>query len=311
MNLVDTASIAISVASFLAAVASVAVAFRARGDSRRSADAAEAAEHRAARPRLLVEPEGAVPHNATEVIYRVHNLDGPNLASVVVHRPVVEPADRGGAIYPVATTGRGDYGDDAEIGPIPLAGYSRFTFKLGSRESLPDFRVKITYSTSTGTPWEVSAPLTTPRGPTQLQAAREVQQRQLEERVAADQRVLEQARRVSYQLHGGAGHGGDGPNFVMTSLHVTVRNDSDLLATDVRLVVGENDFTWSPQGGDPVSPGQQIYELADLPRGALQGSLHSEASRRPLRSYPSRLEYKLDGRRFTRSGEDDPSLPAG
>lgn len=304
----DAASIAISAAGFLVAVASVAVALCARTDSRRSADAAEAAEHRAARPRLLVEPEGAVQHNATEVIYRVHNLDGPDLASVVVHRPIVGSADGGDVIYPVAATGRGGYGDSAEIGPVMLAGYSRFTFRLGSRESLPDFRVKITYRTAAGGPWEVSEPLITPRGPAQLQAAFEAQQRQLEERDAVDQRDLEQARRVSYQLHGGGGHGGDGPNFAMTSLHVTVRNDTDLLATDVRLVVGENDFTWSPRGDGPVSPGEEIYELADLPRGALPRAPHSEASRKPLRSYPSRLEYKLDGRRFVRAGNDDPAL---
>ncbi len=308
VSLVDVASIAISTVASLAALASLGVARRARGDSRRSADAAESAEHRAARPRLLVEPEGAVQHNATEVIYRVHNFEGPDLASVVVHRPVVGPADGGGVIYPVAATGRGDYGDDVEIGPIALAGYGRFTFKLGSRESLPDFRVKITYRAALGAPWEVSEPLTTPRGPAQLQVARELQQREREEQVADDQRVLDQARRVSYQLHGGAGQGGDGPTFEMTSLHVTVRNDSDLLATDVRLVVGENDFNWSPQGSEPVSPSGRIYELADLPHGALPRASHSEASKRPFRSYPSWLEYRLDGRRFTRAGEGEPAL---
>lgn len=264
--------------------------------------------NRAVRPRLLVEPEGTVQHNATEMIYRVHNLDGPDLPSVVVHSPVVGPADAAGVIYPVAATGRGDYGDKAEIGPIPLAGYSRFTFKLGSRESLPHFRVKITYRAASGAPWDVSQPLTTPRGPAQMQAARAAQQREREERGAADQLVFEQARRVSYQLHGGGGQGGDGPNFKMTSLHVTVRNDSDLLATDVRLVVGENDFTWSPRGGEPVSPGEKIYELADLRHGALPRASHSEASKRPFRSYQSRLEYTLEGRRFVRAGEDDPAM---
>lgn len=311
VSLMDATSITISVASFLVAVASVTVALYARSDSRRSADAAEAAEHRAARPRLLVEPEGDMQHDATEVIYRVHNLDGPDLASVVVHRPIVGPADGGDVIYPVAATGRGGDGDNAEIGPILLAGYSRFTFKLGPGESLPDFRVRITYRTAAGASWEVSEPLTTPRGPAQRQAALEAQQRQLEERAAADQWGLKQARRVSYQLRGGGGYGGDGPDFVMTTLLVTVRNDTELLASDVRLVVGENDFTWSPPGGGLMSPGGHIDAMADLPGGALPRALHSEASGQPFHSYPARLEYKLDGRRFVRIGEDDPTqLPA-
>lgn len=168
MSVVDGWSIAISAAAFAAAVVGAWIAWRARGDSRRSATAAEAAEHRARRPRLLVEPEGTVQHDATEVIYRVHNLDGPDLASVVVHRPIVGPVDGGGVIYPVSATGRGEYGDTAEIGPIPLAGYSRFTFKLGTREPLPDLRVRITYRAASGAPWELSEPLTTPRGPAQL-----------------------------------------------------------------------------------------------------------------------------------------------
>lgn len=302
----DVVSVGIAGVLAVVALVSAGVAWRARGDSNRSATAAEAAEHRASRPRLIIEPEGDVPRDATDVIYRVHNSDGPDLALVVVHRPAVAPVDRG-VVYPVAATGRSDYADSAEIGPIPLAQYGRFTLKIGSGDQLPDFRVKITCRAADGPPWEISETLLTPRGPAQLRAEREVRQREAEERQAARRRALGQARGVSYQLHGGAGIGVDSPQWQMTTLRVVVRNDSDLLASDVRLVVGDDDFVWGPKSGEPVPPGQQIDVQADLD-GALPKAPPSEASGKPFHSYPSRLEFALDGRGFTRRGDADPEL---
>lgn len=299
----DVVSVAIAGVSAVLALVSAGVAWRARGDSNRSATAAEVAEHRASRPRLLIEPKGEVPRDATDVIYRVHNLDGPDLVSVVVHRPAVGPADGGGVIYPVAATGHGDFADSAEIGPIPLAQYGRFTFKIGSRDQLPQFRIKITCSATGGPPWQIGETLITPRGPAQLQAERELQQRDAEEMQALERQALERARGVSYNLRGGAGIGTDSPQWEMTTLHVAVRNDSELTASELRLVVGDDEFVWSP--AEPVPPGKQIDMQADL-KGALPNAPQSEAGGKPFHSYLSRLEFALGGRRYTRSGDAAP-----
>jgi hypothetical protein len=167
----DLVAVAIAVVSALIAAGGFGVARKARGDSKRSANAAADAEHRAARPRLLIEPDGDVAHDATDVIFRVHNLDGPDLVSVVVHRPVLGPAD-GQVVHPVAATSRTDYGDTAEIGPIPIAQYGRFTFKLGSSETLPEFRVRITCTATGKAPWELGEVLKNPRGPRPARVSR-------------------------------------------------------------------------------------------------------------------------------------------
>lgn len=302
----EVVSVAIAGVSTVVALVSAGVAWRARGDSNRSATAAEAAEHRASRPRLLIEPEGEVPRDATDVIYRVHNLDGPDLAFVVVHRPAVAPVN-GGVIYPVAATGRSDYSDSAEIGPIPLAQYGRFTLKIGSGDRLPDFRVKITCRAADGSPWQIPETLLTPRGPAQLRAERDLQQREALERQAAERQALARARGVSYQLRGGAGIGSDSAQWQMTTLWVVVRNDSDLLASDVRLVVGDDDFLWGPKSGEAVPPGRQIDVQADLD-GALPNAPQSEAGGKPFHSYVSHLEFALGGRRLIRRGDADPQL---
>jgi hypothetical protein len=299
----DVASIAIAGVSAVLALVSAGVAWRARGDSNRSATAAEGAEHRASRPRLLIEPEGDVPRDATDVIYRVHNLDGPDLVSVVVHRPAVGPADGGGVVYPVAATGRGDFADSAEIGPIPLAQYGRFTFRFGSRDELPLFRIKITYRAADGPPWQIGEALITPRGPAQLQAERERQQREVEEQQAVERQALQQACGVSYNLRGGAGIGTDSPQWDMTTLHVAVRNDSELTASELRLVVGDGEFVWSSD--EPLPPGKQIDVQADL-KGALPSAPQSEASGKPFNSYLSRLEFALGGRRYARCRDAAP-----
>lgn len=299
----DVVGVAIAGVSAVVALISAVVAWRARGDSNRSATAAEMAEHRASRPRLLIEPEGDVPRDATDVIYRVHNLQGPDLVSVIIHRPAIGPTDGGSVSYRVAATGRGDFADRVEIGPIPIAQYRCFTFKIGSRDQLPEFRVKITCSAVDGTPWQIGETLTTPRGPAQLQAERELQQRGVEEQQAFERQALEEARGVSYNLRGGAGMGTASPQWEMTTLHIAVRNDSELTASELHLVVGDDEFVWS--SAEPVTPGQQMDVQADL-NGALPDAPQSEAGGKSFHSYPSRLAFVLGGRRYARSGDAAP-----
>ncbi len=243
--------------------------------------------------------------DASDVIYRVHNLDGPDLVSVLVHRPAVGAADGGGVVYPVAATGRSDYADSAEIGPIPLAEYRRFTFKIGSAPELPEFRVKITCTAHGFESWNIGETLATPRGPAQREAQRALEHRGAEEREAAEGRALEVAQRVSYYLRGGAGIGTGSPQWQMTTMRVTVRNDSDLTVSDLRLVVGDDDFAWSPS--QPVPPGEQLDIQADL-NGALPRAPEPEGGGAPLRSYPSRLEFTLGGRSYVRNGESPSAL---
>lgn len=98
-----------------------------------SADAAAAEDRRARTPNLVVFVEELVPHDGTDVIYRVRN-DGPeDLDSVTVLRSVLGPVEAN-IRHEVAATSRSGYGDEAEIGPIPVAQYARFTLSLGSRE---------------------------------------------------------------------------------------------------------------------------------------------------------------------------------
>ena len=303
----DIAGLMLSGVATLIALAGILVAVRARADSRRSADAAEAAELRASRPRLRVEPEGTVQRDATDVIYRVRNMEGPDLTSVVVERPAVDPAD-GGVTYPVAATGRpGGYGDSAEIGPIPLTHYGRFTFCLGSGATLPEFIVKITCRDRDGRTWVISETLETPRSPAQLEAERERLQLDKARRAASYGEALDRARGVCYYLRGGAGIGTDSPSWQMTSLHVNVRNDTHLAASSVRLIIGEGAFSWTPPSGRPIPPNTEHEEEAKL-NGELPDAPQSEAGGRAFQSYPSRLEFTLGGRRFARAGDGAPEI---
>lgn len=299
----DIAGVVVATVAAGIALVSAGVAWRARGDSNRAATAAEAAEHRASRPRLLVEPEGEVQRDATEVIYRVHNLDGPDLESVVMHRPAVGPADAGGVSYPVATTGRSGFGDSAEIGPIPLGQYTRFTFSIGSSDTLPEFRVKITCATEGAQVWNIGETLTTPRGPAQLREEQALEQRRAEERRKLEQQGVDLAHRVSYFLRGGAGIGTDTPQWEMTTLRVTIRNDADQTVSDLRLVVGEDDLVWNPR--EPIPAGGQMDVQVDV-QGALPDAPQSEAGGASFRSYASRLEFSLGGRRYLRDGDARP-----
>ena len=133
------------------ALVSAGVAWRARGDSNRSATAAELAEH-GLRGRGCLSSRGRSSARRHGCHLPRHNLDGPDLVSVVVHRPEVGTADGGGVVYPVAATAVANFADSAEIGPIPLAHYGRFTFKFGSRDQLPESASRSPVAPPTGCP---------------------------------------------------------------------------------------------------------------------------------------------------------------
>lgn len=156
--------IATVVAAISAVVASLALwqakrsadaANESLAEAKRSADAAEesasaaaitaeadrAENHRKRTPRLAVTVDALAEHDGTDVIYRVTNEGPADLDSVVVYRPVLGEVE-GRINHPVARIGA-VYGDEAEIGPIAMGTYGRFTLSLGVRADLPEFRVKI------------------------------------------------------------------------------------------------------------------------------------------------------------------------
>ena len=161
--------VALTIIAITVAVVSAAVAVRALRHSKRSADAAHgslaearrsadaaeksagaaaitaeadrAEDHRRREPRLLVTVERLAAYDGTSVIYRVTNEGPADLDSVVVHEPVLGEVE-GRIHHPVARTGT-DFGATAEVGPIPMGTYGRFTLSLGSRIALPEFRVKV------------------------------------------------------------------------------------------------------------------------------------------------------------------------
>lgn len=122
-----------------------ALAVFALRQDRRSADAAEvtakadrAEDLRRREPQLSVRIEKQPETPVRDLIYCVDN-DGPaDLDSVVVYQPIL--AD--GTIHPVARTGE-DYGPIAEIGPIVMGTYGRFTFSLGPGPTPHGLRVRI------------------------------------------------------------------------------------------------------------------------------------------------------------------------
>lgn len=131
-----------AVRSVTEAKRSADAAERAAGAAAVTAEADRAADHRARTPRLVVTVDKKVPHDGTDAIYRVLN-DGPvDLDSVVVHRPVLGEVE-GRIIHPVARTGVTDYEDQVDLGPIHVTQYGRFTLSLGSRDTLPEFRVRV------------------------------------------------------------------------------------------------------------------------------------------------------------------------
>jgi hypothetical protein len=153
-----------------AAEASVAEARRSAGAAERAAGAAtitaeadRAADHRAREPRLIVTVDKRVEYDGTEAIYRVLN-DGPaDLDAVVVHRPVLDEVEER-IVHQVAHTGETGYEDQADLGPIRVTEYERFTLSLGVREVLPEFRVKFTCRVA-GEEWTVTRVLDQARKP--------------------------------------------------------------------------------------------------------------------------------------------------
>ena len=174
-----TAIVAAGVAgiSALVAIGSLVVATRSANEARRSADAAEkaaeaanrsaiadmGADHRARTPRITVkiESKAGYQQGQTDALYEVVN-DGPeDLESVVVCRPQTDDSVH----YNVAATGRSDYGDEAEVGPLPLAARTRFTLAVGPwnpNERLPVFRIRIVCTSTTGESWELPFTLDPP-----------------------------------------------------------------------------------------------------------------------------------------------------
>lgn len=107
--------------------------------SNASARVATAEDRRARTPHIDVSLHGRAPHDGDSAIYAVRN-DGPqDLDSVIVYKPLPPSGIR----YPVAVTGRTDWADAAEVGPLSLAETGRFTLSLGVDQQLPEFRVKI------------------------------------------------------------------------------------------------------------------------------------------------------------------------
>jgi NAD-specific glutamate dehydrogenase len=145
-------------------------------EAKRSADAAEksagaaaitaeadrAEDHRQRKPHLLVTVDQLAAHDGTAAIYRVTNEGPCDLDSVVVHLPILGEVE-GRIHHPVATTGS-DYGETAEVGPIVMGTYGRFTLSLGSGAALPKFRVKIV-SRAGGEEWSEVVLLDHPRQP--------------------------------------------------------------------------------------------------------------------------------------------------
>lgn len=161
--------LALTIIATIVAVVSAAVAVLALRQAKRSSDAAEdtlaeakrsadaaehsagaamitaeadrSADHRLRQPRLLVTVDQLAAHDGNAAIYRVTNEGPADLDSVFVHEPILGEVE-GRTRHPVARTGS-DYAQTAELGPIALGTYGRFTLSLGSGSTLPQFRVKI------------------------------------------------------------------------------------------------------------------------------------------------------------------------
>jgi len=149
-------------ASLAEAKRSADAAEKSAGAATITAEADRAEDHRRRQPQLLVAVEALAEHDGTAVIYRVTNEGPTDLASVVVHEPILGEVE-GRIRHPVARTGM-DYGATAEIGPIPCGTYGRFTLSLGSGGVLPEFRVKIV-SRAGSEEWREVVLLDRPRRP--------------------------------------------------------------------------------------------------------------------------------------------------
>jgi hypothetical protein len=132
-------------ASLAEARRSADAAERAAGAAMVTAEADQAADHRAREPRLIVTVENMVEHDASEAIFRVLNNGPVDLESVIVHRPILGEVE-GRVRHQVAHTGVTDYASWANLGPIAVTEYERFTLSLGIRDELPEFRIRMVCS---------------------------------------------------------------------------------------------------------------------------------------------------------------------
>ena len=154
----DVAAFVVALLAVGVSVASVIYARRAAHAAEQEAKTAAAAERRANEPVLVVEIEEQVDESANSAIYSIRN-DGPNdLDRLAVHRP--RPSD--GIRYPIAPVGQDWCEDEAELGPVAMGHAVRFVLSIGSREELPEFRVRVV-SERGADRWERAVLLDPPR----------------------------------------------------------------------------------------------------------------------------------------------------
>lgn len=157
MNL-DVVAVVISVLALFVASAAVWYARRAARETRRQADAAQEQLRRDYAPNLSVTLMDG-PGDGPDARYEIRN-DGPkDLDSVLVSRPEVANQVR----YPVALLGT-EYGDQAELGPLPIGEARDFLLCVGPASSTrpKDFRVRITCRAGSDK-WTLSKALETRR----------------------------------------------------------------------------------------------------------------------------------------------------
>ena len=106
--------------------------------SESQARAARNADIREREPRLEVTLNEKVGEGDTSALYYFRNRGPQDLESVVMQRPKTDD----GVLYDIARLG-GDCGGEAELGPLELGHRQGFVLAIGSREHLPEFRVRV------------------------------------------------------------------------------------------------------------------------------------------------------------------------
>lgn len=121
------------------------------------ADIAKRVDRRDRKPVLDVMLPDTVNDGVTSALYWIRN-DGPqDLDSLVVVRPATEDRIR----YPVALMG-GEFGDEAELGPLAMGQRAGLMLRIGPADELPEFRVRIKTRAGEDT-WEETRLLDDPR----------------------------------------------------------------------------------------------------------------------------------------------------
>lgn len=145
------------VAAFIVSLVALLVAGASALYTRTQARAATNADLRARRPVLGVSLHELVSSADTTALFYVENSGSEDLDSVVVFRPMTEDGVR----YPVAKLG-GEFGDQAELGPLEIKAKQGVVLSIGSAESLPEFRLRIRSRIGKDT-WEDAHVLKDPR----------------------------------------------------------------------------------------------------------------------------------------------------